>query len=200
VLHRWGRYLPPDRVHLLVGGPSGSSPDRLWHAFAGVAGFDPTGFPAGRGPLNESLGADEADLLRRVNIALDGRLRQPAYGRLAKHRLAHQLLAGRRTRPLQAPVQVRDALADVAEQWVKEVDRAGWTVHGTLADLVPSPAEPGPHPDTVDVRAQVAVAADVVAALLLDLESAHAEAADVEARRRSWKKRAKQLRRVLAET
>ena len=201
VLHRWGRHLPPDRVHLVVGPPPGTPPDRLWQEFAAVAGFDPAGFPAGGGPLNESLGADEADLLRRVNIALDGRLRQPAYGRLAKHRLAHQLLAGRRTRPLEAPVQVRDALTGTAELWVKEVERAGWTVHGDLADLVPTaPAEPGAHPDSVDVHAQVAVAADVVAALLLDLEAAQAEVADVEARRRSWKKRAKQLRRVLAPT
>lgn len=201
VLHRWGRHLPSDRVHLVVGPPVGSSPERLWHAFAGVVGFDPAGFPVGRGPLNESLGADEVDLLRRVNIALDGRLPQPAYGRLAKHRLAHQLLAGRRSRPLQAPHRVRDALTDVAEQWVKEVERSGWTVHGSLSDLVPLPlTEPGPGPDTVDPHAQVALAADVVAALLLDLEAAHAEAADVEARRRSWKKRAKQLRRVLAQT
>lgn len=201
VLHRWGRHLPPDRVHLVVGPPPGTPPDRLWQEFAAVAGFDPAGFPAGGGPLNESLGADEADLLRRVNIALDGRLRQPAYGRLAKHRLAHQLLAGRRTRPLEASVQVRDALTGTAELWVKEVERAGWTVHGDLADLVPTaPAEPGAHPDSVDVHAQVAIAADVVAALLLDLEAAQAEVADVEARRRSWKKRAKQLRRVLAQT
>lgn len=82
---------------------------------------------------------------------------------------------------------------------MKEVDRAGRTVHGALGDLVPiSPAEPVSYPDSVDVHAQVAVAADVVAALLLDLETAHAEAADAEARRRSWKQRAKQLRRVLA--
>jgi hypothetical protein len=201
VLHRWGRHLPPDHVHLVVGPAPGAPPGRLWEAFADVAGFDPAGFSAGRAPLNESLGADEADLLRRVNIALDGRLRQPAYGRLAKHRVAHQLLAGRRTRPLEAPAQVRDALTDVAEQWVKEVERVGWTVHGDLTDLAPvAPGEPGPHPDRVDVHAQVAVAADVVAALLLDLEAAHAEAADVEARRRSWKKRAKQLRRSLAQT
>lgn len=201
VLHRWGRHLPADRVHLVVAPPAGSPPDVLWREFAAVAGFDPAGFPAGRGPLNESLGADEVDLLRRVNTALDGRLQQPAYGRLAKHRLAHQLLAGRRTRPLQAPVKVRDALADVAEQWVKEVQRVGWSVHGTLADLVPAePSEQSRHPDMVDPQAQVDVAADVVAALLLDLEAAQAEAADAETRRRTWKKRAKQLRRVLAQT
>lgn len=201
VLHRWGRHLPPDRVHLVVGPPPGSPPGRLWQAFGDVAGFDPAGFPAGRGPLNQALGPEEVDLLRQVNTALDGRLRQPSYGRLAKHRLAHQLLAGRRTRPLQAPAHVRDALADVAEQWVKQVEQAGWTVHGDLADLVPAPPlEQEPHPDTVDPQTQVAVAADVVAALLLDLEAAHAEAADADQRRRSWKKRAKQLRRVLAQT
>lgn len=201
VLHRWGRHLPPDQVHLVVGPPPGSPPDRLWESFAAVAGFDPSEFPAGRGPLNASLGADEVDLLRRVNVALDGRLRQPAYGRLAKRRLAHQLLAGRRSRPLQAPSHVRDALTDLAEQWVKEAEQAGWTVHGNLADLVPlAPAEPGPHPDTVDPQVQVTVAADVVAALLLDLEAARAQAADVDTKRRSWKKRAKKLRRALAQT
>lgn len=201
VLHRWGRHLSPEQVHLVVGPPSGSTPDRLWETFAAVAGFDPAGFPAGRGPLNESLGADEVDLLRRVNVALDGRLQQPAYGRLAKHRLAHQLLAGRRTHPLEAPLQVHDALTDVAEQWIKEVERVGWTVHGTLTDLLPvAPAEPRPHPDIVDPDAQVAVAADVVAALLLDLEAARAQAADVDTKRRTWKKRAKKLSRALAQS
>lgn len=200
VLHRWGRHLAPERVHLVVGPPPGSEPEQLWQSFATVAGFDPAAFPPGRGPLNQSLGADEVDLLRRVNVALDGRLQQPGYGRLAKHRLAHQLLAGRRTRPLQAPAQVRDALTDVAEQWIKEVERVGWTVHGTLTDLIPAvPAESSPHPDTVDPEAQVAVAADVVAALLLDLEAARAETTAVDTRRRSWKKHAKQLRRVLAQ-
>lgn len=201
VLHRWSRHLPPERVHLIVGPPAGSPPEQLWHAFAEVAGFDPAAFPTGRGPLNESLGADEADLLRRINVALDGRLPQPGYGRLAKHRVAHQLLAGRRTHPLRAPAHVYDALTDVAEQWVKEIDRVGWTVHGTLTDLVPvPPTEPAAHPDTVDPHAQVTLAADVVAALLLDLEGSRAEAAAVEERRRTWKKRAKQLRRVLAES
>ncbi|HEX4978358.1 MAG TPA: hypothetical protein VFV40_10880 [Nocardioides sp.] len=201
VLNRWGRHLPPEQVHVVVAPPPGSPPDRLWAALADVAGFDPTGFPAGPEPHEEPLGADEVDLLRRVNASLGGRLRQPAYARLAEHRLGRELLTGRRTRPVQAPVHVQDALALVAEQWVKEVGRAGWTVHGDPADLVPlAPTVTVPHPDAVDPRAQVAVASDVVAALLLDLEAAHAETADAEARRRSWKKRAKRLRRTLAET
>jgi hypothetical protein len=200
VLHRWGRHLPPDRVHLVVGPPPGAAPSTLWRSFAQVAGFDPDGFPPSTSRLNESLGVGEVDLLRRVNVELDGRLRQPAYGRLAKHRLAHQLLAGRGHARPQAPVRLYDELVPVAEGWAKEVDRAGWTVHGDLADLVPVPpgTEP-PHPDDTDPQEQVHVAADVVAALLLDLEAAATEAEAVDAKRRSWKKKTKQLRRVLAQ-
>jgi hypothetical protein len=83
------------------------------------------------------------------------------------------------------------------EQWAQEHDGAGYVVHGDLAELVPgaSSGEAGPHPDEVSAEHQLELAAQVAAALLLDLSSAQDELAVEDARRRSWKKKA----RVLAE-
>jgi hypothetical protein len=204
VLARWGHGLPADRVHVVVAEPEGADPSRLWARFAEAVGFDPDGYPpAGADAANPSLGVAEVDLLRRVNTALDGRLRQPAYGRLVKHRLAHGVLSpGASPRP-RLPLPLHDDLVPVTERWVKEIQQAGYVVHGDLAHLVPvPPRETVAHPDVVTARTretEVAVAAAAIAALLLDLEAAEARAADRDEKRRSWKKRTKKLRVRLAE-
>ncbi len=201
VLSRWGHWLPESQVHVVVGAPEGAEPGLLWARFAEVVGFDPDGFPRTEPRrTNASLGVDEIDLLRRVNLALDGRLRQPAYGRLAKRRLAHELLAEQGSARPVLPIQMYAAVTDVAERWAKEIRRAGYTVHGDLDDLLPvQPDSPGPHPDLSSAPAQREVAAAVIAELLLDLEEAQAAAAHQEEKRRSWKKRAKKLKVRLAE-
>jgi hypothetical protein len=203
VLGRWGHWLPADHVHLVTGAAEGADPRLLWARFAEVVGFDPHGFPsAGQAHVNDSLGVDEVDLLRRVNVALDGRLGQPAYGQLATQRVAHELLAGRTPEGPRLPLELYDTVLTLGERWAKEVDRAGYVVHGDLADLVPvRPEQEPPHPDSADAAAQVDVAAGVVAELLLDLAAAREDVAAKDAKRRSWKKRAKKLAdRLAAET
>lgn len=201
VLGRWGHWLPADQVHLVTVPPAGADPRLLWARFGEVVGFDPDGFPpAGPAHANESLGIDEIDLLRRVNVALDGRLTQPAYGRLAKHRVAQGLLSGRGSARPQLPPAVHDALVPLAEQWAKEIEKAGYPVHGDLDDLVPAaPRGASAHPDEVSPAAQREVAAAVIAELLLDLERAHAATDHQLAKRRSWKKQAKKLRARLTD-
>ena len=201
VLARWGHGLPADHVHVVVGEPAGADPGRLWARFAAAVGFDPTGYPPpGSGPVNPSLGVAEVDLLRRVNVALDGRLTQPAYGRLVKHRLAHTVLSPAVSPHPQLPIPLYDALVPVTERWVKEIHKAGYAVHGDLSHLVPVPPEEHvPHPDVVSAEDQVGVAAHALADLLLDLEAAEARAAERDEKRRSWKKRTKLLKRRLAE-
>ena len=201
VLDRWGRWLPADHVHVVVAPPRGTDPRVLWTRFATAVGFDASGFPATTSRANETLGVDEVALLRRVNVALDGRLRQPAYGRLVKHRVAQDLLVGRGSPRPELPRAGYDGLVDLAEGWVKEVDRAGYRVHGRLDDLVPvRPEADHPHPDAASTDGQLGAAVDVLAGLLLDLTEAEEELAEQRSKRRSWKKQAKRLRRRLAET
>ncbi len=37
------------------------------------------------------------------------------------------------------PVQVQDDLVRISERWAKEIDKAGYSVHGDLAELIPAP-------------------------------------------------------------
>ena len=163
VLARWGARLPADpgaRRHLPAAAApipecSGSGSPRS-------VGFDAARFaPAGPDSANASLGVAEIDLLRRVNVALDKRLAQPAYGQVVKQLYAQRLLAGRPASPRPSyPRELHDDLAVVAERWVKEIDRAGYVVHGDLGDLVPgtpatgdrAPGRRGRPCDQVDSR------------------------------------------------
>ena len=79
--------------------------------------------------------------MRRVNVALDGRLKMPAYGRIAKDRLAHKVLAGRKGSPrLVLPDDVRSIVADQSALMVETLRDRGYDVVGDLDDLLPEPA------------------------------------------------------------
>ncbi len=135
---------------------------------------------------------------RRPPAPRQRRARRPAQAarlRAAREAPRRQelLAADSSARPV-LPLPLHDALVPLGEQWAKELDRAGYAVHGDLADLVPVPPDPpSPHPDEVSAEAQVEVAAQVVAGLLLDLARAHEDVAAKDAKRRSWKKRAREL-------
>jgi hypothetical protein len=171
VLARWGATLPREHVHVVVCPPPGSDPAVLWRRFAGAVGFDPRPFEDDLGSsTNSSLGVVEIDLLRRVNLALDGRLAQPAYGRVVKQYFTKQLLVQHRSARPEVPPDMYDELVELATDWVKQLDRAGYAVHGDLNELVPDrPAPSGRHPDDVDPAAVVDTSASVIADLLVEL-------------------------------
>jgi hypothetical protein len=200
VLHRWGDALPAERVHLVTCPEPGGDPAELWRLLGEVAGFDAAVLePAGDGRANSSLGVVEVDLLRRVNAALDRRLVQPDYGRLVKQWFVADLLTPRSSPRPQLPRELYDDLAVVGERWVKEVDRAGWAVHGDVRRLVPvAPTEPAPHPDEVDRDAEVAKAAAVVAEMLLELQRTRRRVDELVEERKTLKKKRKSLKKKLA--
>lgn len=199
VLSRWGGALPAERVHVVCCPPPSADPGLLWQRFGDVVGFDAGRFAAaGPDSTNGSLGVTEIDLLRRVNLALDKRLVQPEYGQVVKQLYAQQLLAPRRSPRPVVPAEMHDDLTVVGERWVKEIDQAGWTVHGDPAELLPAaPAGPAPHPDDVDPRAQVDSAAAATAELLLEVHRCRAEIARLEGDKAELKERRKVLKRRL---
>ena len=143
---------------------------------------------------------DQVDLLRRVNKAIDGRLVQPGYGRLVKQWFAAQLLAPYTSARPTLPVERYDDLRLVGERWVKEVDKAGWTVHGDVRRLVPrAPERPAPHPDETDPRAQVETATALLAEVLLELHASQQRVEELRSERKELKKKRKSLKRKLAE-
>ncbi len=199
VLARWGADLPPDHVHVVTCPPADAPRDVLWQRFTAALDVDATAMPsAGPESANASLGVDEVDLLRRVNAALDRRLRQPAYGSVVRSLYAAQLLrAGASAHPV-VPAEMLDDLRLVGRRWAKEVDRAGYVVHGDLADLEPVAApRSAPHPDEVDPRAQVDVAAAATAELLVEVQRGREEIARLEVERDRQRTKRKRLKRRL---
>ncbi len=175
VLDRWGSTLPPEQVHLVTVPPPGAPRDLLWQRFATTLGIDPDAYDLGAGVRdNTSLGLPETELLRRVNVALDGRLPMPAYGRIAKDRLAHHVLAGRKGSPrLALPDDVRTVVAEQSTLMVDTLRRRGYDVVGDLDDLLAAPVAAEGAPTTVqdapDADAMAAAGVDAVAGLLLEL-------------------------------
>lgn len=169
ITDRWAAGLPSDRVHIVVAPQSGAAPDLLWHRFGQAIGFDATLLDPSTGVTNQTLGPAQVALLRRVNQALDHRIRQPRYGRVVKSYFAQQVLAGQQAPKPATPAALVEALRGVAEAVNKDVVERGYQVYGDLAELIPVPGAPGVvPPDRVAKRDELDAAAQAIADLLVD--------------------------------
>lgn len=171
ILDRWAHDLPPENVHLVVGPPPGSAPDVLWRRFGDAAGFDASTFdPTTHEPTaNQTLGAVQVAVLRRVNEVLAGRIQQPAYSKVVKRVFAQTILAGQSSAPAQCPPDLVERLAEIATRQNNRIVRRGYQVHGDLDELVPVPGTGSwTDPDAVDAELETAAAVAAIAELLID--------------------------------
>jgi hypothetical protein len=176
---RWAGSLPPENVHLVVGPPPGAGPDVLWQRFGDSVGFDATAFdPTTEEPTaNQTLGAVQVAVLRRVNEVLDGRIQQPAYSKVVKRVFAQSILAGQSSAPAQCPPELVDRLAEIATRQNRRITKRGYQVHGDLAELVPVPGSgPWTDPDAVDPALESAAAVAAIAELLVERATPQQEA------------------------
>ena len=184
ILERWGSTLAPERFHVVTFPPVGADPDALWRRFSALLGLQPDTFDTRRTRSNSSLGLEQAELLRRVNRELGGRLPLPGpYTRVIKNILAHRVLAERKGTPLTLDAEdaafARRQSARIAER----LHASGIDVVGDLGELVPDDGAAG-HPDSYLDAADEVVAEEAVAALaatytiLSHRITAHQEALD----------------------
>jgi hypothetical protein len=138
VLTRWGAGLPKSQVHVVVVPPVGADPGQLWRRFAGLLGIDGSGFALDRGRSNTSLGAEQVELLRRVNDQLGTRLPIPGpYPGVVKNVLAHQVLAARPGTPYALTGDAYDFAVQRSKEMAQVLDASGVDVVGDLSELVP---------------------------------------------------------------
>ena len=171
ILDRWGRDLPPERVHVVTVPPPGGAPDVLWQRFSRVLGLDDLELDLTAERANPSLGVPETALLRRVNARANAVVPPAAYRPLVRELLAHRTLSRRLTSPrLTLPPEDHAWAAELTRSWVSTIEQRGYDVVGDLTDLAGAPASEGSYvdPDQPD-EAQVADAAvDAIAALLVE--------------------------------
>ncbi len=171
IYDRWASELPPENVHLVVAPPSGAAPDLLWQRFGDAVGFDAGAFdPTAEEPTaNQTLGAVQVAVLRRVNEVLDGRIQQPAYSKIVKRVFAQTILAGQASAPAQCPPELIERLAEIATRQNNRITKRGYQVHGDLDELVPVPGSgPWVDPDAVDAELETAAAVAAIAELLVE--------------------------------
>lgn len=167
ILRTWSTVVPPERIHVVVVPPSGAAAGLLAERFAEAVGLDPGVLTLPDEPVNVSVGVVGAEVLRRLNSSLAGRLNDRQYIYLMKH-VIRPALSQRDGVPIRVPEQdldwIRkrgDALADVLRD-------QPYHVVGDPAELVPQTVDP-----TEQVSEQVdedAVAQAAVAALSQTVE------------------------------
>jgi hypothetical protein len=167
VLERWGADLPPEQVHVVTVPPSGADPTILWDRFARLLGVDPAAFDTELERSNTSLGAEQAELLRRVNLALGDRLPLPGpYPLVVKNVLAHRILEPRAGTRLTLAVADQQYAAEAARAIADRIAAMGADVVGDLAELVPEvEGVPDPGADPYAVPADATLLAESVATI-----------------------------------
>lgn len=177
VLRRWTASLPAEQVHLVTVPPPGSPPLTLWERFCDALGLEPSGWEIPQTRRNQSLGAVEVELLRRVNPRLQpplGRAGAPHY-RWVRRYLAEDVLVSRGGRRFGVDASTATSLRSRSEAAVAYVRSRGVKVHGDLDDLVSSDpfADRGSTQTTTDEVLDAAL--DTIAALLDRLRLDHAK-------------------------
>ena len=168
IAKRWVDVVGPDSVTIVTVPPTGAPPEELWSRVCAAIEIDPAQHvPGGDGRRNASLGHAEAELLRRLNVALDGRLPQPEYRRLVTGLISRRFL--RRGRTVSAapvvPAAVQHWAADRSDRAVAELGQLGLRVIGDLDELRTVVTPPVDEESSSD-EAVTAIAVHVAAGLL----------------------------------
>ena len=170
VLDRWEEHVPAERVHVVTVPPRSAGPDVLLERFCSLVGIDPATLDQGAVRQNTALGVVQAELMRRVNVALGDRLTHPRgeYEEHAKKFLAKQVLLPQGGRPPRLPESAREWFVEASDALVDRLSRGGYHVVGDLDDLRPDPASFVPQEESVTEAELVAAAVDAIAAMLVD--------------------------------
>ena len=172
VLDRWSSTLPAERVHVVTVPPPDAPRTLLLQRFLDVLGIERDWLPAPSERANPSLGAVETTVIRRLNERLPSRrLKGVYYREFVRELLAHRTLANRRgSAKLAIPPHLQGWVVATTADWVADLEARGYDVVGDLADLTPAPPpSPWYDPDAAPPEDELAVAYDVMEALLLEV-------------------------------
>ena len=171
VVERWGASLPPSQVHVVTV-PQSGQPETLWVRFASTLGLDPADFDIDVSRSNTSLGREQAELLRRVNVELGDRLPIPGpYPRVVTNILAHRILAGRGGTRLALDESTTEFAVKRSREIAGRLSDLRVDVVGDLEELVPAlPPASTPSPSTDIAPSDEVLLAESIAALAGVLE------------------------------
>ncbi|CAA9365396.1 MAG: hypothetical protein AVDCRST_MAG72-2669 [uncultured Nocardioidaceae bacterium] len=141
VLERWRECVAPDRIHVVTLPPSGAPSAVLLERFCAVLDVDPSAMDQETERRNDSLGMVQAELLRRVNVALGDRLPHPraGYREQGKSFLGQTILAAQPGEPARLPRRLEQWCVDASQDLADRLAGGGYHIVGDLGDLAPDP-------------------------------------------------------------
>lgn len=168
VAARWRADLPVDRVHVVTVPSAGAEQGLLLRRFCSLLQVDPSSMATDAAQSNPALGLVQAELLRRVTLALGDRLPHPraGFGRLGKRFLGGQILTTQNGVPPRLPASLLDWCRDVSWDTVQKLREEGYDVVGDLDELVPVPSDDSIGEMEVTDADLAAAAVEAIAAML----------------------------------
>ncbi len=151
LVRRWARVVGIDNVVVVTVPPPGAARNELWNRFADAVELPDLPYQFDLDSDNVSLGATEAELLRRMAAFVPDDVDWPRWETRVKRRFAERILApqGGNAR-IVVPESARPVIEAVSERMIMKIGRQGVRVVGDLDDLRPRFEEPqGPQPDDV---------------------------------------------------
>lgn len=136
-LRRWAAVLPPEHLHVVILPQAGASATTLWERFCAAIDIDPGGVDLTVARVNESLSAEDAEVLRRLNRVLPDDLAWPTYERQVKRRFNQRARAASGSR-LTVPERYRERVIARAAELRRDLATAGYDIVGDLDELVPA--------------------------------------------------------------
>lgn len=141
ICRRWADLVGTDGIDVVVTPHRSTDPDGLYRMFGETVGFDPARMTWPEKDVNASWGYVDAEVYRRVNVALGDRL--PRYERHYQPAVRWPFVRGALPRGrgrIPLPVEHLDWVTEVARSHVDYLRTSGVRVHGDLEGLVPGPA------------------------------------------------------------
>lgn len=160
ICRRWSEHLPPSRISVLSVPSPIVQPDGVFRLFGEAVGFDGTMLRGTDRMVNTAFGYTEAEVLRRVNVALGERL--PDYERdytpVVRKVLAREVLARGGSAPLTLPPEHLGWVRREDQARIEELRGSGCRLVGDPATLVAQEdaARPLPALDEAEI-AQAAI-------------------------------------------
>ncbi len=171
ILTRFVDALGLDHVRVVTVPPSGGDPDELWRRFCQACDLDVEATTP-VGVSHESLGAESAEIMRRVNaLAPIESMPRRAYKKSVNGALSRKALAPRRSEEtsLMLPDQHRSWADAEAARIITDIEAVGVEVIGDLDDLRPRPSSKQyVDPDKISSDELLGAALDGLAGLAIE--------------------------------
>jgi hypothetical protein len=161
----WETAVPAAQLHVVTVPRSGSSSDELLRRFASVVGFDAKELARQPRWNNETVGVAATEVIRRVNVRLDGRLNQREHDKVMKLTVVPKLARGTRSARFSIPDEQLAWATGYADTCIVQLTRRGYPVVGDLDELRPKTRRDARRPDDATDQELLEAALDAMAAL-----------------------------------